>query len=135
LCIARSIALYCPGDEKALSLDNEKILEFVYNRRMPKGYKTGGRRVGTPNRRTQEVRDQLEALGCDPIAGMARLALDTANPPELRARMYSELAQYVAPKRKSVDLSSTARDREVVFNIGIQRGNSSNSEASASKVG
>jgi hypothetical protein len=102
---------------------------------MATGYKTGGRRAGTPNRRTQEVRDQLEALGCDPIEGMARLALDQANPPELRARMYSELAQYVAPKRKSVDLSSSTGDREVVFNIGIQRDNTHNAEANVSKVG
>lgn len=101
---------------------------------MTRGYKTGGRRAGTPNRRTQEVRDQLEALGCDPIEGMARLALDPANSSELRARMYSELAQYVAPKRKSVDLSSTSRDREVVFNIGIQRDQSTRRALGSSEV-
>ena len=101
---------------------------------MTRGYKTGGRRAGTPNRRTQEVRDQLEALGCDPIEGMARLALDPANSSELRARMYSELAQYVAPKRKSVDLSSTSRDREVVFNIGIQRDQSTRRALGRSEV-
>jgi hypothetical protein len=88
---------------------------------MAKGFKTGGRQVGTPNRRTQEVREQLIGLGCDPIEGMARLALDPSNSPELRARMYAELAQYVAPKRKSVDLSSTTGGRDVVFNIGIER--------------
>jgi len=98
------------------------------------GYKTGGRRAGTPNRRTQEVRDQLEALGCDPIAGMACLALDVTNPPELRARMYSELAQYVAPKRKSVDVSSTSQGREVIFNIGIQRDRLTSNFLDASKV-
>ena len=49
---------------------------------------------------------RLEALGCDPIEGMAKLALDETNPPELRGRMYSELAQYVAPKRKAVELSA-----------------------------
>jgi hypothetical protein len=101
---------------------------------MAKGFKTGGRQVGTPNRRTQEVREQLIGLGCDPIEGMARLALDPSNSPELRARMYSELAQYVAPKRKSVDLSSTSGGREVVFNIGIQRDARSNTDQSVSKV-
>jgi hypothetical protein len=48
--------------------------------------------------------------------------------------MYSELAQYVAPKRKSVDLSSTSGGREVVFNIGIQRDARSNTDQSVSKV-
>jgi len=99
------------------------------------GYKTGGRKAGTPNRRTQEVRDQLEALGCDPIEGMARLALDPANSPDLRARMYSELAQYVAPKRKAVDVSSTSQGREVIFNIGIQRDRLTGNVLDASKVG
>jgi len=101
---------------------------------MAKGFKTGGRQVGTPNRRTQEVREQLIGLGCDPIEGMARLALDPSNSAELRARMYSELAQYVAPKRKAVDLSATAGGREVVFNIGIQRGPRSNAGAGISNV-
>jgi hypothetical protein len=36
---------------------------------------------------------------------MARLAMDKANPPELRGRMFAELAQYIAPKRKAVEHS------------------------------
>lgn len=110
-------------------------IKNLYNCAVAKGYKTGGRRAGTPNRRTQEVWDQLQALGCDPIAGMARLALDVTNPPELRARMYSELAQYVAPKRKSVDVSSTSQSREVIFNIGVQRDRLTGNVLDASKVG
>ena len=31
--------------------------------------------------------------------------MDEAASPELRGRMYAELAQYVAPKRKALDLS------------------------------
>src|SRR5689334_10116780 len=42
---------------------------------MPLGRKTGGRRRGTPNRRTGEVAERLAALGCDPIEGMARIAM------------------------------------------------------------
>ena len=38
---------------------------------MALGFKTGGRTKGTPNRRTAEVSEKLEALGCDPIEGMA----------------------------------------------------------------
>ena len=36
---------------------------------------------------------------------MARLAMDPENSPELRGRMYSELAQYVYPKRKAIEHS------------------------------
>lgn len=64
------------------------------------GTKTGGRVAGTPNKRTLDIQQRLEELGCDPIKGMATIAMNEDNPPELRGRMYSELAQYVAPKRK-----------------------------------
>ncbi len=67
--------------------------------------KTGGRKAGTPNKRTVEIAEKLETLGCDPLEGMARLAMDEANPPELRGRMFAELAQYVAPKRRAVEVS------------------------------
>ncbi len=70
-----------------------------------KGAKTGGRKKGPPNKRTQEVIDKLAALDCDPIAGMAKIALDEKNTPELRGRMFSELSQYIAPKRKAIEHS------------------------------
>ncbi len=70
---------------------------------MAKGIKTGGREKGTPNKRTQEVIAKLADLDCDPISGMAKIALDENNSPELRGRMFSELAQYIAPKRKAIE--------------------------------
>jgi hypothetical protein len=78
----------------------------------PKGLpKTGGRRLGTPNKRTLELVERLAELGCDPIDGLAKIALADATSPELKVRCYSELAQYVYPKRKSVDLGA-AKDSE-----------------------
>jgi len=65
----------------------------------------GGRAAGTPNKRTQDVIERLEALKCDPIEGMAKIAMDANNPPELRGRMFAELAQYIAPKRKALEHS------------------------------
>jgi hypothetical protein len=61
-----------------------------------------GRKAGTPNKRTQEVMERLDALGCDPLEGMARIAMDKSAALELRGRMYAELAQYVYPKRKAI---------------------------------
>lgn len=66
--------------------------------------KTGGRTAGTPNKATKDIQERLDELGCDPIEGMATIAMDTKNPPELRGRMYSELAGYIAPKRKAVEV-------------------------------
>jgi hypothetical protein len=67
-----------------------------------------GRPKGALNKRTREVIDKLAALDCDPIAGMALIAMDEKNSIEVRARMFVELAQYVAPKRKAVEHSSDA---------------------------
>ncbi len=86
---------------------------------MATGNKTGGRKKGTPNKRTQEVIDQLTALKCDPIEGMAKIALDEKNSSELRGRMFSELAQYIAPKRKAIEHSGEGGEPVTfVMNLG-----------------
>ncbi len=78
----------------------------------PKGLaKTGGRRPGTPNRKTHELSEKLESLGCDPIEGLVRLAEDPATKPEIKVRCYAELAQYIHPKRKAMELGS-AKDSD-----------------------
>jgi len=75
---------------------------------MALGRKTGGRQKGTPNKRTEEVSERLVELGCDPIEGMALIAMDESNSPELRGRMFAELASYVAAKRRAVEVTSPA---------------------------
>jgi hypothetical protein len=62
-----------------------------------------------PNKRTVAVIDRLEALGCDPIGGMARIAMDETVELSIRAQMYKELAQYVAPKRKALERSGPSK--------------------------
>jgi len=71
-----------------------------------------GRPKGSPNKRTLEVTARLAALGCDPIEGMAKIAADEMalginGDRTLAGRMYAELAQYVAPKRKAVEHSGS----------------------------
>lgn len=74
---------------------------------MAKGKKTGGRVKGTLNKATADVQAKLDALGCDPIAGMARIAMraEKAKDDQLAGRMYAELAGYIAPKRKAIEVS------------------------------
>jgi len=84
------------------------------------GKKTGGRQAGTPNKRTAAITERLEAIGCDPIEGMAQLAMDSTNSPELRGRMFAELAQYVAPKRKAVEIEGGDQYR-VTFALNVGR--------------
>ena len=72
---------------------------------MATGKKTGGRKAGTPNRKTFDVIEKLEALDCDPISAMARLAMKAEADGDiaLAARLYSELSPYTAPKRKAIE--------------------------------
>ena len=72
---------------------------------MALGYKTGGRTAGTPNHKTQVIAELPGSLGCDPIEGMARIAMDERNRAELLGRMFAQLAQYIHPKRKAVEHS------------------------------
>jgi hypothetical protein len=85
---------------------------------MAAGLKTGGRKKGTPNKRTMELAERLEAMGCDPLEGMARIAMDPESPPELRGRMYAELAQYVYPKRRAIDTGETGNVVAISINFG-----------------
>ena len=74
---------------------------------MPVGKKYGGRVKGTPNKSSQTIMDKLSDLNCDPIEGMATIAKKAMDEGEfiLAGTMYKELAQYVAPKRKSIEVS------------------------------
>ena len=65
-----------------------------------------GRPKGVKNKRTLEVAERLAKIGCDPILGMARIARDKKAPMELRGRMFAELAQYIAPKRRAIEHST-----------------------------
>ena len=74
--------------------------------RQPGTPKTGGRKKGTPNRVTRLIAETLQAEHVDPIIGMARMAKNTKLAPELRFRAYAQLAEYLHPKRKAVELSA-----------------------------
>ena len=69
------------------------------------GERRGGQCKGTPNKRTLAGTEKLEALGCDPIEGIARIAMDETAELSIR-QMYKELAQYVAAKRKAMEMQA-----------------------------
>ena len=85
---------------------------------MASGIKTGGRVSGTPNKRTQDLQDRLEALGVDPLEGLALIAKDVTAPLELRAKVQSDLLQYLYPKRKSLDVGAS-NQQPVSIRIGL----------------
>ena len=74
------------------------------------GERRGGRARGTPNRRTLFLEERLEELNCDPIGYMAQVMMDEEAHPQVRFSAAKELAQYIAPKRKAIEV--TAEDSE-----------------------
>jgi hypothetical protein len=60
-------------------------------------------------------------LNCDPIAGMAKLAQDETAPAVLRARMFAELARYVARRAKAADLTGAAA-RAAISTVAVSYG-------------
>ena len=80
--------------------------------------KGAGRPKGSTSEKTREVADKLAKMKCDPIEGLARIAVmaeedaQAAEDPagriphmQLATNCYKELAQYIAPKRKAVEVS------------------------------
>lgn len=66
--------------------------------------KKGGRKLGTPNKRTS-VLEKCEAAGLDPFIEMAKIAGDVADLNRFQA--LRELAQYIEPKKKAVEVSGS----------------------------
>lgn len=84
------------------------------------GQKTGGRTAGTPNKRTADLAERLEALGCDPLKGLARIAADPSTDTALRARIYADLLPYMYSKRKALEVSGPDGDAIKIDNEQIR---------------
>lgn len=75
------------------------------------GERRGGRKKGTPNKRTAKaaktIQETLDRIGCDPLEAMLEIAQEARKQGDLQLSLtaYKELAQYVAPKRKAVEVS------------------------------
>ena len=70
-----------------------------------KNLKTGGRKKGTPNKKTLEAQELLAASNFDPIAAMIEISQQAMADKNylLAGQMAKELAQYVYPKRKAIE--------------------------------
>ncbi len=71
------------------------------------GERRGGRAKGVKNKATQDVIERLHELDCDPLEGMATIAKQAMAEGDmaLAGQMYKELAQYIAPKRKAIEIA------------------------------
>ncbi|HEX2244107.1 MAG TPA: hypothetical protein VHK27_12835 [Gammaproteobacteria bacterium] len=69
------------------------------------GERRGGRCKGTPNKKTMAVAEVLDELGLDSIKQMGQIAMDERIEVSLRVQVLKELCQYVAPKRKAIEVT------------------------------
>jgi hypothetical protein len=77
--------------------------------------KTGGRKAGTPNKRTVERHRAIEAIkasGKDPLSFFGDLLRNEAAPLDLRFQAARELAPYVHPKLSSVEARTGGQTHE-----------------------
>lgn len=71
----------------------------------PKGHpRYGGRKKGTPNKNTQDLFATCEKHGLDVFGSMVKIAVETEDP-ILRFGFLKEIAQYLHPKRKALEVS------------------------------
>lgn len=110
---------------------------------MAHGFKSGGRTAGTPNRRTAEaaqvverIEERLRAEGrlgpdetINPLERLALAMIDADASSAQRLAAAKELAKYLYPQRKAIDVGDTAdqtppmatRDAEALIEAAIER--------------
>jgi len=68
---------------------------------MAKDNKTGGRKKGTPNKKTIDL---LERMGnFDPIENLIEIVKNKCTPLDLRVKINLDLLPYIYPKRKPLE--------------------------------
>jgi len=77
--------------------------------------KSGGRVKGTPNKSTQDLFDICEKHNCNVFESMVILAVQEPDESKKFERL-REIAQYLYPKRKAIEVSSED-DRGFVIKI------------------
>ncbi len=60
---------------------------------------------GSPNKKTSLVERLLEKMEAEPIGHMAHLMMDEEADPKMRFDAAKELAQYVYPKRRALEVT------------------------------
>lgn len=78
---------------------------------MAKGVKTGGRRAGVPNKAPSlaSISQLCEERGFNPFVRMIEIASGASNPPAdigTQGKMAAELAKYLEPQKKAMELSN-----------------------------
>lgn len=77
-----------------------------------RGKKTGGRLPGTPNKKSLEIRELVEERypGYHPVLALAEIATDPTNEVTIRLQANKEVAKYLCPQLKSIEVKEDRGD-------------------------
>jgi len=77
-----------------------------------KGKKTGGRLPGTPNKKSLEIRELVAQRypNYHPVLALAEIATDPANEVAIRLQANKEVAKYMAPQLKAIEIRDGKED-------------------------
>ena len=74
---------------------------------MAKGQKTGGRKTGTPNKKTNDL---LELMGdYNPFTSLLTIAKDKTTPLDMQVKINLDLMPYIYPKRRAVEVTENSK--------------------------
>lgn len=81
-----------------------------------RGKKTGGRLPGTPNKKSQEIRELLgnRYPAYHPVLALAEIANDPGNDVTIRLQANKEVAKYICPQLKSIEVKEQAEEVRIV---------------------
>ena len=99
---------------------------------MAHGFKSGGHAAGVPNRKTALVERLLDEMKCNPVGIIAAIAMNPKTPAKLRFLCAKELAQYIAPRLKAIEVRAEDSEtgiRLIQVNWGRSDGPSVNEHA------
>lgn len=90
-------------------------MPFVKGQTKPK---TGGRKKGTPNRRTFDAAALCEELGYDPLRSMIELSRSTRDE-GIKVACHKEVAKYVFTQKRATELSGPSGGDITVQSSGV----------------
>lgn len=91
-------------------------MPFVKGMKRPSG---AGRKAGglSPKTLSKQVAARLNELGCDPVEGLARLAMGKQTDPSVQRAAYAELMKYTYPRLSAIDhrlVDAEGKDRSIL---------------------
>lgn len=83
----------------------------------PSRKKTGGRKAGVPNKKTQAIQAEVAATGETPLAFLLRIMRDPKKPWDKRIECAKSAAPFVHAKLASIEVAGTGRDGALLVQL------------------